>query len=56
KGKTSSEVEPDIEALQLKTFVDVQALLLSNDEIVQESDDEDMLKAGEVMDEDTQAD
>ncbi|GJY42322.1 hypothetical protein Tco_0429592 [Tanacetum coccineum] len=37
KGKTSSEVEPDIEALQLKTFADVQALLLSDDEMVQEN-------------------
>ncbi|GKC86059.1 hypothetical protein Tco_1141776 [Tanacetum coccineum] len=41
KGKTSSEVEPDIKALQLKTFVEIHALLLSNDEMVQESDDED---------------
>ncbi|GJW33332.1 retrovirus-related pol polyprotein from transposon TNT 1-94 [Tanacetum coccineum] len=56
KGKTSSEVEPDTEALQLKIFADVQALLLSDDEIVKESDDEDVLKAREDMDEDTQAD
>ncbi|GJW54718.1 hypothetical protein Tco_0098803 [Tanacetum coccineum] len=33
KGKTSSEVESDTEALQLKTFADVQALLLSDDEM-----------------------
>nr|GEV06705.1 retrovirus-related Pol polyprotein from transposon TNT 1-94 [Tanacetum cinerariifolium] len=52
EGKTSSEVEPDSETLQLTTFVDVQALLLSNDEMVQQSDEDDVLKAGEEMDED----
>ncbi|GJY98383.1 retrovirus-related pol polyprotein from transposon TNT 1-94 [Tanacetum coccineum] len=46
----------ETEALQLKTFADVQALLLSDDEMIQESDDEDVLEAGEDMDEDTQAD
>ncbi|GKA11617.1 hypothetical protein Tco_0691163 [Tanacetum coccineum] len=46
----------DTEALQLKTFADVQALLLSNDEMIQESDDEDVLEAEEDMDEHTQAD
>ncbi|GKD19899.1 retrovirus-related pol polyprotein from transposon TNT 1-94, partial [Tanacetum coccineum] len=40
KGKTSFEVEPDIKALQIKTFADVQALLLFDDEMIQESDDE----------------
>ncbi|GKA45645.1 hypothetical protein Tco_0738441, partial [Tanacetum coccineum] len=40
---TSSEVEPDSKTLQLKTFVDVQALLLSDDEMVQESDEDDAL-------------
>ncbi|GJX94097.1 hypothetical protein Tco_0348683 [Tanacetum coccineum] len=39
---TSSEVESNSETLQLKTFANVQALLLSNDELLQESDDEDM--------------
>ncbi|GJR27593.1 retrovirus-related pol polyprotein from transposon TNT 1-94 [Tanacetum coccineum] len=34
KGKTSSKMEPDFETLQLKTFADVQALLLSDDEMV----------------------
>ncbi|GKB87758.1 hypothetical protein Tco_0960030, partial [Tanacetum coccineum] len=46
----------DTEALQLKTFADVQALLLSDDEMIQESNDEDVLEAGEDMDKDTQAD
>ncbi|GJX27712.1 hypothetical protein Tco_0235791 [Tanacetum coccineum] len=46
--------EPDIKVLQLKTFVDVQALLLSDDETVQESDEEEVFEAGEDMDEDTQ--
>ncbi|GKB50970.1 retrovirus-related pol polyprotein from transposon TNT 1-94, partial [Tanacetum coccineum] len=40
KGNTSSEVEPDSETLQLTTFADVQALLLSDDEMVQESDED----------------
>ncbi|GKC83450.1 hypothetical protein Tco_1139167, partial [Tanacetum coccineum] len=39
--KTSSEVESDSETLQLTTFADVQALLLSDDEMVQESDEDD---------------
>nr|GEU46185.1 hypothetical protein [Tanacetum cinerariifolium] len=55
KGKTSSKVESDTQTLQLNTFVDIQAFLLSKDEHAQESDD-DVLKAGEDMDEDTQAD
>ncbi|GJX27711.1 hypothetical protein Tco_0235790, partial [Tanacetum coccineum] len=38
------------------TFADVQALLLSDDEMVQESDEEEVFEAGEDMDEDTQAD
>ncbi|GJT66149.1 hypothetical protein Tco_1017629 [Tanacetum coccineum] len=53
KGKTSSEVEPDTEPLQLKTFADVQAFLLSEDEMAQESDDEEVFADGEDMDEDT---
>nr|GEW51505.1 hypothetical protein [Tanacetum cinerariifolium] len=52
EGKTSSEVELDSKTLQLKTFADVQALLLSDDEMVQESDDEEVFAAGEEMDED----
>ncbi|GJW36927.1 hypothetical protein Tco_0059847 [Tanacetum coccineum] len=52
KGKTSSEVEPDTEALQLQTFVDVQAFLISEDELDIESDEEEVLAAGEDMDED----
>ncbi|GJR60514.1 hypothetical protein Tco_1502676 [Tanacetum coccineum] len=56
KGKTSSEVEPNIEALQLKIFADVQALLLSDDEMVQESEKEKVFVAGEDMDADTQMD
>nr|GEV01146.1 hypothetical protein [Tanacetum cinerariifolium] len=52
EGNTSSEVEPDSKTLQLKTFVDVQALLLSDDEMVQESDNEEVFAAGEDMDKD----
>ncbi|GJW59970.1 hypothetical protein Tco_0109305 [Tanacetum coccineum] len=39
KGKTSSKVEPDTQTLLLTTTDDVQALLLSNDDLVEESDD-----------------
>ncbi|GJZ48413.1 hypothetical protein Tco_0602245 [Tanacetum coccineum] len=52
KGKTSFEVEPDSKTLQLKTFIDIQALLLSDDEMVQESDNEEVFAAEEEMDED----
>nr|GEU38405.1 hypothetical protein [Tanacetum cinerariifolium] len=55
EGNTSYEVEPGIEPLQLKTFVDVQAFLLFEDELAQESDDEEVFIVGEDMDEDTQA-
>ncbi|GJT87411.1 hypothetical protein Tco_1069128, partial [Tanacetum coccineum] len=55
KGKTSFKVEPDTQTLQLNTFADIQAFLLSEDELTQESDD-DVLEAREDMDEDTQAD
>ncbi|GJY44725.1 hypothetical protein Tco_0432938 [Tanacetum coccineum] len=41
---TDDKYQPDSETLQLTTFVDVQALLLS--------DDDDVLKVGEEMDED----
>ncbi|GJY11413.1 hypothetical protein Tco_0379598 [Tanacetum coccineum] len=54
-GEISSEVEPDIQTLQLNTFAYIQAFLLSKDELAQESDD-DVLEAGEDMDEDTQDD
>ncbi|GKA01001.1 hypothetical protein Tco_0673666 [Tanacetum coccineum] len=54
KGKTSFEVEPDTEPLQLQTFADVQAFLLSEDELDKESDKEEVLAAGEDMDEDPQ--
>nr|GFA13988.1 hypothetical protein [Tanacetum cinerariifolium] len=53
-GKTSSEVEPDNEPLQLQTFADIQAFLLSQDELDKERDKEEVLAAGEDMDEDSQ--
>ncbi|GJY97652.1 hypothetical protein Tco_0514562 [Tanacetum coccineum] len=53
---TKNEGEPSYEALQLKTFADVQALLLFDDEMVQESDEEEVFEVGKDMDEDTQAD
>ncbi|GJX72037.1 hypothetical protein Tco_0309208 [Tanacetum coccineum] len=52
KGKTSSEVEPDTEPLQLQTFADIQAFLLYEDELEKESDEEEVLAAGDDMDED----
>nr|GEV20234.1 retrovirus-related Pol polyprotein from transposon TNT 1-94 [Tanacetum cinerariifolium] len=52
KGKTSFELELDSKTLQLTTFTDVQALLLCDDEMVQEGDKDDVLEAGEEMDED----
>ncbi|GKC23672.1 hypothetical protein Tco_1025822 [Tanacetum coccineum] len=52
KGKTSSKVESNYETLQLKNFADVPALLLSDDEMVQESDDEEVFTAREEIDED----
>ncbi|GJS86042.1 hypothetical protein Tco_0752583 [Tanacetum coccineum] len=52
KGKTSSEVEPDTEPLKLQTFVDVQAFLLSEDELDKESDKEEVVVVGEDMDKD----
>ncbi|GKA61008.1 hypothetical protein Tco_0760415, partial [Tanacetum coccineum] len=54
KGKTSSEVEPDIQTMELKTFSNVRAFLLSDDDLDQESDEE-VFEAGEEMDDDPQA-
>ncbi|GJY47255.1 retrovirus-related pol polyprotein from transposon TNT 1-94 [Tanacetum coccineum] len=45
KVKTSFEVEPDIKPLQLQTFVDIQAYLLSEDELEKKSDEEEVLAA-----------
>nr|GEV69112.1 hypothetical protein [Tanacetum cinerariifolium] len=49
EGKTSFEVKPDFKPLQLKTFPDVRALLLSDDEMIKESDNEEVFAAGEEM-------
>nr|GFA47690.1 hypothetical protein [Tanacetum cinerariifolium] len=56
KSKTSLKVEPHIEASQIKTFLNVQALLLYDDEMVQESDDEEVFATREDMDAGTEAD
>ncbi|GJS68396.1 retrovirus-related pol polyprotein from transposon TNT 1-94 [Tanacetum coccineum] len=53
EGKTSSEVEPDTQTLLLTTTTNVQALLLSDDELIEEIDD-DVFEAGDEMDEDIQ--
>nr|GEV93015.1 hypothetical protein [Tanacetum cinerariifolium] len=52
KSQLLPKVELDSETMQLKTFADVQALLLSDDEMVQESDDEEVFAAEEEMDKD----
>ncbi|GJU59270.1 hypothetical protein Tco_1237036 [Tanacetum coccineum] len=46
KGKTSYEVKPNTEPLQLQTFDDVQAFLLSEDDLDKESDEEEVLATG----------
>ncbi|GJU11733.1 retrovirus-related pol polyprotein from transposon TNT 1-94 [Tanacetum coccineum] len=51
KGKTSSKVEPDTHTLILSVAVDVQALLLSDDELIKEREDT-VFEAGDEMDED----
>ncbi|GJU60380.1 hypothetical protein Tco_1238146 [Tanacetum coccineum] len=56
EGKTSSELEPNTEHLQLQTFADIQAFLLSEDELDKESDEEEVLAAGDDIDEDPQDD
>nr|GEV72642.1 hypothetical protein [Tanacetum cinerariifolium] len=56
KGKTSSEVEPDIEPLKLQTFAHVQAFLLFKNEMAQKSDDDEAFEAREDREEETQAD
>ncbi|GKC93928.1 hypothetical protein Tco_1159370 [Tanacetum coccineum] len=56
EGKTSSEVEPDTEPLKLQTYADIQAFLLSDDELNKESDEEEVLTVGDDMDEDPQDD
>ncbi|GKD50651.1 hypothetical protein Tco_1279627 [Tanacetum coccineum] len=56
KGKTSSEVDPDTEPLKLQTYDDIQAFLLSDDELDKDSDEEEVLSAGDDIDEDHQDD
>ncbi|GJR51838.1 hypothetical protein Tco_1402359 [Tanacetum coccineum] len=56
KGKTSSEVEPDTKPLKLQTYADIQAFLLSDDELDKDSDEEEVLAAGDDMDGDPQND
>ncbi|GJV55940.1 hypothetical protein Tco_1456945 [Tanacetum coccineum] len=53
-GEPSYEGEPDTEPLKLHTFADVQAFLLSKDELEKESDEEEVLAIGEDMYEDIQ--
>ncbi|GJZ88240.1 retrovirus-related pol polyprotein from transposon TNT 1-94 [Tanacetum coccineum] len=51
-----SGTEPDTEPLKLQTYDDIQAFLLSDDELDKESDEEEVLAAGNDIDEDPQDD
>ncbi|GJV42188.1 hypothetical protein Tco_1420628 [Tanacetum coccineum] len=53
--QTSSEVDSDLETLQLTTLADIQAYLLSKDELAKESDEDEVFVVGDDMEEDTQA-
>ncbi|GJS00806.1 hypothetical protein Tco_0317314, partial [Tanacetum coccineum] len=52
--KNSFEVEPDSQTWLLTTTVDVQALLTYDDELIKDSDDDDVFDARDEMDEDIQ--
>ncbi|GJV19322.1 hypothetical protein Tco_1368342 [Tanacetum coccineum] len=54
KGKTSSEVKPDIQTLLLTTVANIQALLVATDEELKDDSANDVFEAGEEMDEDVQ--
>nr|GEX53854.1 hypothetical protein [Tanacetum cinerariifolium] len=54
KGKTSSEVEPDIEPFIPQTFGEIQALLEYYEEELKDTSDEEMYEAREEMDNETQ--
>ncbi|GJU30725.1 hypothetical protein Tco_1174314 [Tanacetum coccineum] len=57
KGKTSSKVDPGLQTLQFTTFADISSkYLLSEIELNQESDEEEVFAAGDDMEEETQAD
>ncbi|GKE37392.1 hypothetical protein Tco_1460797, partial [Tanacetum coccineum] len=49
KAKTSSEVKPDIQTLQLTTVTYIQAYLHFEDELAQESDEEEVFVIGDDM-------
>ncbi|GJZ56513.1 hypothetical protein Tco_0611706 [Tanacetum coccineum] len=51
----TSVADPSGTAAKYQTFADIQAYLLSNDELDKENDEEEVLTAGDDMDEDTQA-
>ncbi|GJT09118.1 hypothetical protein Tco_0843580 [Tanacetum coccineum] len=55
-GKTSFKVYPGLQTLQFTTVVDIQAYLLSEDKLTQESNEEEVFAAGDDMEEETQAD
>ncbi|GJU72138.1 hypothetical protein Tco_1263543 [Tanacetum coccineum] len=55
-SKDSSKVESNPETLQLTTLADIQAYLLFEDKLAQESDEEEVFAIGDDMKEYTQAD
>ncbi|GJT86689.1 hypothetical protein Tco_1068406 [Tanacetum coccineum] len=51
KGKTSSEVESNTDTMILTTVADIQALLGDSEDELKDDSDEEMLEAGEELDE-----
>ncbi|GKB70946.1 hypothetical protein Tco_0932358 [Tanacetum coccineum] len=52
---TAAKYQPDTEPLQLQTFADIQAYMLSDDELDKESDEDEVLTVRDDMDEAIQA-
>ncbi|GJW31295.1 hypothetical protein Tco_0051327 [Tanacetum coccineum] len=50
KGKTSYEVESDVEPLILQTFGDLQALYEDSEDDLKDLSDEEMYEVGEKID------
>nr|GEX23368.1 hypothetical protein [Tanacetum cinerariifolium] len=53
KGKTSFKVEQDLQTLQFTIVADIQAYLISKDELAQESNEKEVFATREDMEEDT---
>nr|GEZ96558.1 hypothetical protein [Tanacetum cinerariifolium] len=55
-SRTGAEYQPDLQTLQFTAVADIQAYLLSEDELNQKSDEEEVFAAGYDIEENTQAD